>query len=196
MIRATVIAIEGRDRVGKATQANLLVQHLRACGHKVLKIEVPIKSCVTHPLIYWMLKNGAALRYKTIFQILQFVNKVTFQFTKLLWLQYKYDYIVFDRWSLSALVYGNVAGVNYRLNELFYATLMPPDLTLVIDGTVHDRMQSKDSYEADLAFQKRVAREYVNQSFLKKHISVITLDSSKELIHEHIFNLLEYKGLL
>src|SRR5271166_2033608 len=95
------IAIEGVDKRGKATQSRLLVENLtRFCSSCAL-IELPRRHAWSGKLIYWMLKNGAAKTFPTLFQAVQSFNKFSFQNFEL-YTGYL-DYVVFDRWSASAL---------------------------------------------------------------------------------------------
>ena len=61
-----IIVIEGPDRTGKQTQTKLLKKKLTKHGFCPIVIEVPIRSAVTYPLIYWMLRNGLAKKFPKI----------------------------------------------------------------------------------------------------------------------------------
>lgn len=158
---AKLIAVEGPDKVGKRTQTTALVSAFRAAGVDAKRVEVPFNDGVTHRLIYWMLRTGRARRQPTAFQFVHFLNKLLFQCTYLLWLRFKHDLIVLDRWSLSATVYGDAAGVNRTFSRAMHGVLVRPAVTVVLDGSAFPRDgQADDSHEVDLEFQARVADLY------------------------------------
>ena len=94
-----LIAFEGGDSVGKATQSIELASHLSRQGKKVIRFEFPLYNrCLwgtksTYNLIRHMLSTGTAMRWPNVFQFLQFFNKLTLQLFWLKKLQKKYDYI-------------------------------------------------------------------------------------------------------
>jgi thymidylate kinase len=155
-----LIAIEGPDRVGKATQSKMLVEKLKKFCFTAVRKEVPFNDFITHRVIYWMLHNGYAKRFPNAFQFVQFVNKFLFQFTVLLYLRLTYDYVILDRWSLSAVVYGDATGVNPAFNRFLYSLLVRPDLTLVLEGSRFNRNDKADTYETDTTLQAMVKSGY------------------------------------
>jgi len=158
---ATLVAVEGPDKVGKETQSKLLTRVLQERGNDAVLVEVPYNDHVTYPLIYGMLKNGVAKSWPNLFQFVQFLNKFVFQFTVLLWLLLTNDYVVLDRWSLSAIVYGDATGVNPWYNRVLYFLLKRPDVTVVLHGpSFRRKSEADDVYEADNDLQKAVKRGY------------------------------------
>jgi len=195
---ATIIAIEGPDKVGKFTQSNMLVHKGKHYGLRTKLIEVPFNDKLTYKLIYRMLKSGTAKRFPTLFQIIQFMNKFFFQFTYLLWLRLTYDYIVLDRWSLSAIIYGNATGSNKFLNKLMYHMLISPKLTFVLYGKSFDRKEEEnDSYESDNTLQSIVRAEYVEWALdhTQSH-SLIYCDFDRDSVHEEIFDVCKFKKVI
>lgn len=159
---AKIIVIEGPDKVGKETQSKLLLQALADLGKRVIRVEVPTKAAPrTYKLIYWMLKNGWAKRLPNVFQFIQFLNKWFFQRNVLPRLSKDLDYIIFDRWSLSALVYGSATGVNEPLNFWLYNKLRKADTTIVMCEKSFRRSSTQDdSYERDSDLQAKVRNGY------------------------------------
>lgn len=155
-----IIVIEGADRCGKATQSRLLRDHIRNVLNKQAEVvEVPVKSPVTYRLIYWMLGSGAAKKFPKLFQWLQFANRKIFQVTRLASLMRKNDYIIFDRWSLSTVVYGEAEGVPQEWSEKLAERLIVPDHTILLLGKPHTK-ETEDVYEADSVLQDRVRDLY------------------------------------
>lgn len=157
---ARLVVVEGPDKVGKATQTQLLVHTLRRYGDRVTRVEVPYNDRLTYRLIYWMLRTGKAKTYPNAFQFVQFVNKFIFQWTVLLFLRLTNDVIVFDRWSLSAIVYGDATGVNPAFNRVLYHLLVRPDVTVVLHGASFKRATVDDVYEKDSNLQVAVRKGY------------------------------------
>ena len=153
------IVIEGPDRVGEATQTNLLKEHLESLGKSVLTVEVPLRSNFIYHVIYWMLGNGLAKKLPKHFQWCQYFNRQIFQWTKLPKLEKKFDYIVMDRWSLSTTIYGSATNLPDSFTKDLYARLRDPDYTFVLTGPAH-KHEAEDVYESDTELQKKVRTLY------------------------------------
>lgn len=189
---AKLVAIEGPDKVGKATQSRMLAHVLRRYGARVALVEVPFNDRVTHRLIYWMLQNGLVKRFPNLFQFIQFINKFVFQLTYLLWLRLTCACVVLDRWSLSAIVYGDATGVNRTLNRVLYWLLVRPDITVVLHGSSFKRKSIDDAYEKDSDLQVVVRRGYYDwvQSHPADHV-LINNQGTKDEVHERILAAVE-----
>lgn len=189
---AKLVAIEGPDKVGKQTQSNMLAHSLRRYGERVSLVEVPFRDGVTHPIIYWMLKNGKAKTYPNLFQFVQFLNKFVFQWTILLWLRFVCDFVVLDRWSLSAIVYGDATGVNKSFNRVLCWLLKSPDITVVLHGASYKRKSVDDVYEKDSTLQLAVRKGYYD--WVQEHPSdheLIDNQGTVDEVHERILDAVE-----
>jgi thymidylate kinase len=183
------IALEGADKQGKFTQATMLVQHLRSLNYAAWLVEVPIEGSFGHDAIYKMLKNGSALKFPNTFQVLQFLNRLwfqTFQFKKF---QKPNSYIVFDRWSLSGIVYGYATKINPLLNAKLFNFLIKPDITIVLSG-VQKSSEVEDVYEGSTSLQATVNREYRLQAIMlntkENPIHIVDSNGTKEEVHQRI----------
>ena len=187
-----LIVVEGPDKVGKATQSTMLAHSLRRYGDRVALVEVPFNDHLTHPLIYAMLANGSAKRSPNVFQLVQFLNKFIFQWTYLLWLRLAYDYVVLDRWRLSAVIYGDASGTNKTFNRILYHLLKPADLTIVLHGMSFKRKSADDVYEKDTAFQALVKVGYDNwvRTHPDDHKLVLNF-YGRDMVHDSILNLVD-----
>lgn len=154
-----IVVFEGADRCGKATQSELLKQHIKNLGMSVAIIEVPIRSAITYKIIYWMLQNGLAKKFPYIFQIFQFANRKFFEWTKLSRLEADNDVIILDRWSLSTIVYGGAEGVSHKFTVGLSKFLRQPDHTFILLGEAFPHA-AEDVYEADLELQEKVREGY------------------------------------
>lgn len=186
-----IIVIEGPDRCGKATQSALLCEYLWQCGKKAKVVEVPIHDEMTYKAIYWMLEKGHAKKFPRVFQLTQFLNRWLFQTKELSDLDHEYDYLIFDRWSLSTTVYGKAAGVDDGFVNYFYKKLRKPDYTLVLLGKSH-KHEAEDVYEKDEKLQEDVRRLYadwVNKNPKEGH--VVASDCPKESVFTEIIVVLK-----
>lgn len=154
-----LVAIEGPDRVGKATQAEMLQQGLYQEGLKATIEEIPSDDKVTYPQIYAMLHSGAVDRYPVVFQTLQATNRRYFQVHFLPNLAHHFDVVILDRWNLSTRVYGRVSGVKEDTTEAILDGILEPDLNIVLDGDPFPK-EGLDTWEANLVFQSRVRELY------------------------------------
>lgn len=156
---AKIIVIEGPDKVGKETQSKMLVAHLRSMGRRATRVEVPFNDNFSHKVIYWMLKNGHARTYPTLFQWVQYMNKKIFEYHWLPRLERDNEFVVLDRWSLSALVYGVATGVSRSSCERQFRALRRPSATIVMSGRAMSDKKD-DAYETDTYIQRRVRYLY------------------------------------
>ena len=181
-----LIAIEGADQLGKSTQTELLCEALCVRKHKATVEKIPYEDGVTKKRIYEMLFDGTAPKFPIVFQTMQGLNRRHFQLTYLPTLASHYDVIVLDRWSLSTRVYGAASGVPEETTQVILEDLVPPDLTLVLDGEPFP-WEGQDSYEGDRTFQEKVRRGYQEycarwpESFVK-----IDANRPREIVHEDL----------
>ena len=154
-----LIAIEGPDRVGKATQAKMLEAALNERKIKATVEEIPYDEGVTHPEIYRMLKDGTVNQEPVVFQTLQGINRRYFQTKFLPNLASHFDVVVLDRWNLSTYVYGKASGVVEATTAAILKGVVEPDVTLVFDAPPFPK-EGLDVWEADNVFQKRVREGY------------------------------------
>lgn len=195
MDKCKVICVEGPDKSGKQTQTNMLYDTL-AERNGVTLVEVPVKG-LTHKAIYWMLRNGTAKRFPNFFQFVQFLNKLAFQLTVLPTLKAMSDYVILDRWSLSAIVYGDATGVNKRFNRFLWGLLAKPDITLIMHGPSFNREGQSDSYEKDSKLQAAVRQGYYDWS--QEHPDdheLVNNQGSRLEVHATIMGVLIHGGIV
>jgi thymidylate kinase len=182
--QCTLIAIEGADRVGKATQAKMLEKALCRLKHKTTVEEIPYDDGVSHLKIYEMLRSGSALQFPVVFQTLQGLNRRYFQTRFLPTLAGHYDVVVLDRWTTSTRVYGAASGVSEETTNAILEGIIPADLTLVLDRLPLPKTDL-DSYELNTELQQTVRRGYASycerwpQQFVK-----IDGDGPRDAVHD------------
>lgn len=191
-----IIAIEGPDRCGKATQSFLLCAYLTSLGYRARVVEVPIQDTFTYPLVYWMLGNGLAKKFPKFFQRLQVLNRQIFQATELKHWEKDFDYLIFDRWSLSTTVYGLAAGLSMNYVDALYEKLRKPDHTFVLLGASHPH-EAEDVYESDTDLQRRVREHYSDWASENLDIcSVINCEQPREVIASTLRLILKERGIV
>lgn len=159
--RALVVAIEGGDGVGKATQACSLVNRFTMSGKQAKVVSVPTPDGAYYSEIGVMLVDGRAKTHPDLFQFLQIVNRIDFQAKYLERLLAALDCLVLDRWNASTEVYGRAGGADTSYIKTLVSELIEPDLTVVIDGPCH-RAVGRDSFETDDNLQKNVRQLYLD----------------------------------
>lgn len=190
---AKLIAICGPDKVGKETQSRMLTARLRELGYKVALVEVPVHDVITYSVIYRMLKNGSAKKFPNVFQYIQYLNKRIFQEFVMKDLDEDNDFIVLDRWKLSAKIYGFATGADpIRIEEQCKA-LRDPELTIVLTGVSHiERLD--DTYEADKQLQPAVRFLYKQWANCNPELCVeINCNEQRSIVHEKIIDALKLK---
>ena len=193
-VMAKIIAVEGPDRVGKATQVKLLRNHIRSLGHSVATVEVPVRDGHTHKIIYWMLGNGLAKKFPKFFQWLQVLNRKIFQKWFLRTMAHKVDYVIFDRWNLSTYVYGTAEGLDIDAEKLF-SSLLRPDATVVIVGRIPG-LTARDSYEADSGLQDRVSVLYRDWAMSNDDAVLVEAEGTRGEVLGRILSQLTQKNII
>lgn len=192
------IIIEGQDSLGKSLQTRAVVEHLDSLGYKVERIKSPYDDGKTFRLIYWMLENGWARRLPNIFQFVHFFNKLIFQWFVLPDLLDRNDFIVFDRWSISMWAYGVSDGANATLTEWMLSVIDEPDVTIVLDGERFARDRADDSYESDVAYQRKVRGMYLSWACSHPSSDVGIVNANQEVykVTQDIVEMLEDKFII
>jgi len=158
--RTRIISFEGTDGVGKTTQVQMLLEGLTRSGRRATSPKLPMARTATGRVIYGMLGSGSARRWPNAFQAIQLVDKLVPQLACLPFLLATQDYVVFDRWSTSSVVYGRVTGVPEPFLRLCERVLTRPDAVIIMSGALHGRAREDDSYERSRELQARAREEY------------------------------------
>ena len=183
-----LVAIEGPDRLGKATQAQMLEDALTKRKHKATVEEIPYDDGVTHPIIYEMLHDGTALQFPIVFQTLHGLNRRYFQKSFLPTLARHYDVVILDRWNLSTRVYGPASNVPNDTTAVILKDIVEPDITLVFDGVGFPK-EGLDFYEKDRQLQEMVRRSYLGYCEREPKLFVkIDANRPREDVHENVLD--------
>ena len=182
-----IIAIEGRDGVGKSTQAKLLVQKWIDAGGGAAYVKSPSNAGLglTYKLIYKMLNNGLARKHPILFQGFFTLNRILWAlFVKPF--MFRTHLFVMDRWTLSMEIYGYREGVPRFFLKFFSWLCLKPDLTIVLDGKSHLDVRGKnDVYEQDGHLQEIVSSDYLN-AVNNVDVFIENGNGTIEEVHENI----------
>ncbi|GAA0347971.1 hypothetical protein GCM10008931_44080 [Oceanobacillus oncorhynchi subsp. oncorhynchi] len=165
-----IIAIEGLDKAGKASQAKLLFNYLTSLGYKVEKSEFHRYDTPTGELVAKWLKKEWEVDQKTI-ELIMTADKQAQQswFEELQ--QSGADFLILDRYTGSQEVYAEANGMNLswvkslqRYMRPFYIEIfidIPPDVSMSRKGK-HNGGKN-DRYEEDYNLLKKVRNLYLER---------------------------------
>lgn len=162
-----IVAIEGLDKSGKATQTRMLADALTAEGLNVVHSEFHRYDTPTGELIAKWLRKEYEASQETI-ELLMAADKQAQQdnFRKLE--EAGVEVLILDRYTLSQLVYATANEVSLSWSYELQRQMRQPDLNIVIDIPAKVSMARKgkhnggvnDRYESDLELLKKVRMLY------------------------------------
>jgi thymidylate kinase len=171
--RPPFVVIEGADRVGKNTQADLLVASLRSAGVEALRHATPDYETGTGRLISELLLGRASLEAQhddslvssasnaVVLQSLMVVNRYVVA-SKIQDSMSRGIACVCVRWWMSSLLYGAEDGQS--IDDCAACYFLPePDLFVLLDaplGSADARLDPHNRYEASPQMQDRLAAAY------------------------------------
>lgn len=179
MKRATYICLEGTEGVGKTTQTQKLVDHLRAKGYKVLQTKEPGTSHapLTLQLRAFMLDKQydeqlTAPARELLSQAIRSIHLEKVIVPALT----EYDYIVQDRGMLSGFSYGHACGNPMEDLVALSTYITDPVIGQLVDGVYDSIIYLKGDTSAGLKkalqskqeFKAGDAMEARGNSFLQK----------------------------
>ena len=178
-----LIAIEGIDGSGKATQSKLLVEEIQRRQRDAVRFEYPCYTNVTGPFVDGHLKqrwSASPMRKpetdaeyaawnlehirlnELLFQCLQTLNR--YEQVEELLEALKTKAVVLDRYYASSMVYGLVNGLSDKFLRAISSQLPKPDLYILIDIPVEEsfnrRPERRDRYEKQKGMLEKVRTAY------------------------------------
>jgi dTMP kinase len=191
-----IIAIEGIDKSGKASQCRMLKERLRAEGVNVMQSEFHRYDTPTGDLIMKWLKKEYDVDQRTIEFIMAADKQAQQQ-----WFQQLEDsgvqVLILDRYLLSQRCYAIANGATESDVDALHQYLRAPNMSIVIDIPASVSMARKgkhndgnnDRYESDHDMLER-ARQLFLTPFHGVRKSVIDAnDKTIEEIHEEIYTI-------
>lgn len=193
--KAKIVVYEGPDAIGKKTQSMLLYNFLLSRNYKVSLYEIPFRNRL-YSSIYYMLYNGHAIKFPITFMIIQFLNKLFFEYFVLRKSLKENDIVILDRWRLSTYVYGYCTSKSNFLSKLLMCLSKKPDITFVFEGKSFKR-DNQDVYEKNNNLQEDIRIMY--HEFANKHSNdhfIVNANQEKKEILEQIFMRLQEKKIV
>lgn len=165
-----IIAIEGVDASGKASQSRLLAERLKGTRFSFPNYDTPTgKLILGHLKKEWntagvrSTSEQASLRDAQVFQALMTVNRL--EVGASISAAEECGPVIFDRWSASAFVYGKLDGLDVDWLKRIQIPMFEPDVRILLDIPVEEsfkrRPERRDRYESDRPFLERVRAEYL-----------------------------------
>ena len=161
-----LIAIEGLDQSGKATQAQLLRDQLRQGGNRARLVSFPDYGTSIGEDIARALQ-GEREYGPEVMQLLYIANRYERKMDLERWLNGGLV-VVCDRYVASSVAYGEAQGLDVDWLTQTQRFLPAPDLTILLDIApelaVERKAKGRDRYERDLALLGRVRHSYLRQA--------------------------------
>ncbi|MEE2635697.1 MAG: dTMP kinase [Acidobacteriota bacterium] len=161
-----LIAIEGLDQSGKATQAQRLRDRLREEGRRARLVTFPDYGTTIGEEIARALQ-GEREYGADVMQLLYIANRHERLPDLVRWLEGGLI-VVCDRYIASSVAYGEAQNLDSDWLTQTQRFLPAPDVTVLLDiapdVALHRKATGRDRYERDLALLERVRRSYLRQA--------------------------------
>ena len=161
-----LIAIEGLDQSGKATQAQLLRDQLRQGGTRARLVSFPDYGTSIGEEIARALQ-GERDYGPEVMQLLYIANRFERKADLERWIDGGLV-VVCDRYVASSVAYGEAQGLDVDWLTQTQRFLPAPDVTILLDIApelaVERKATGRDRYERDLALLGRVRESYLRQT--------------------------------
>ena len=161
-----LVAVEGLDQSGKATQAQHLRDLLRASGYKSRVVSFPDYGTFLGEEIARSLQGERDYGPETM-QLLYVANRFERKADIDRW-HAAGLIVLFDRYIASGVAYGEAQGLDPEWLTALQVSLPQPELTILLDiapeTAVARKTVGRDRYERDLALLTRVRESYLRQA--------------------------------
>ena len=161
-----LIAIEGLDQSGKATQAQLLRDGLRESGTRARLVSFPDYGTSIGEELARALQ-GEREYGPEVMQLLYIANRYERKDDQERWLAGGLV-VVCDRYVASSVAYGDAQGLDVDWLATTQRFLPTPDLTILLDippqVAAERKATGRDRYERDLELLGRVRDSYLRQA--------------------------------
>ena len=161
-----LIAIDGLDQSGKATQAQLLRDELRHGGTRARLVSFPDYGTSIGEELARALQ-GERDYAPEVMQLLYIANRYERKADLERWLDGGLA-VVCDRYVASSVAYGEAQGLDVAWLTQVQQFLPPADVTILLDIVpelaVERKATGRDRYERDLALLGRVRDSYLRQA--------------------------------
>ena len=173
-----LVAVEGLDQSGKATQAQDLRDRLRASGYKSRVVSFPDYGTFLGEEIARSLQGERDYGPETM-QLLYVANRFERKADIDRWHEAGLI-VLFDRYIASGIAYGEAQGLDPGWLTTLQVSLPQPELTILLDiapeTAAARKTVGRDRYESDLALLTRVRQSYLRQA---KQPSWVCIDAEQ-----------------
>ncbi|OQY06682.1 MAG: hypothetical protein B6I28_06115 [Fusobacteriia bacterium 4572_132] len=206
----TTVAIDGPDLAGKSTLIESIKEAIEKHNLKVKVVHFPRYDKPIGKLIESILNNKKIKIDPYSFQSLYFADINDFCNTELKKLKKEYDFIIYDRFYYSTIVYSKVLGLSIEQLAFLSKDIIKPDLFINITSDIAitiERLLSRnlppDRFESQNEFVSKTIDQYKNvntiifdiikfcdehslkrEPFNEKSIKIHAKKSHKEILEE------------
>ncbi|MFN8061000.1 MAG: dTMP kinase [Vicinamibacterales bacterium] len=173
-----LIAFEGLDQSGKATQTALLKQHFESAGREVRVLAFPDYGTTIGREIAAALR-GERAHGPDVLQLLYIANRYEYRAEIEGWLR-QGCLVICDRYTASSVAYGASQGLDEQWLADVQRNLPRTHLTILLDipptvGAVR-KSENRDAYERDMDLLTRVRESYQRQA---RHAGWVSIDGTQ-----------------
>lgn len=190
MAEAITITFEGIDGAGKETQSKLLATYLSDKGLSVHIISFPDYDSLLGEFIKKVLQHSSFDPYAL--QLLFSADRIH-QTRQLQNSSTSYDYIIFDRYKWSSIVYGVARGLDKQWVSTLEKMLPDPDFTFYLDipvTTSTERTGGSDILERNKVLLQECKMQYDNMAVDLERWHRIDGTQAQQAIHNKVKNII------
>lgn len=196
-----IIAFEGLDAAGKATQSRLLFDRLRREGRDVAifsfpRYDTPVGTALKEVLTAKDINLGDSAVAHTI-QSLMTVDKID-AYREMRFSGLDGRIVICDRWTPSALCYGQADGLSRAWLDSIQRSLPEADVCFLLDLPTEQafrrRPDMRDRYERD-RLKQGVIRANYHALWAEKGWDVIDGSGTEDEVAARVWKILDERGV-
>lgn len=190
-----IITLEGIEKSGKTTQAQMLSHYLSKEKHlNTAHFDLPDYQTDVGQIIYKYLNQAEMPSNPEVLHLLYAANRYEIRDVINFHLDDGYV-VIMNRYYQSNIVYGSVNGLEIRWLYTLDKNMPRSDLTIILDAPVQitekrGTRMAKNRFEHDREFKERVREAFLTLAEKEKW-NVIDAARSKEDIHNDIIRIIE-----
>jgi dTMP kinase len=190
-----IITLEGIEKSGKTTQAQMLSHYLSKEKHlNTAHFDLPDYQTDVGQIIYKYLNQAEMPSNPEVLHLLYAANRYEIRDVINFHLDDGYV-VIMNRYYQSNIVYGSVNGLEIRWLYTLDKNMPRSDLTIILDAPVQitekrGTRMAKNRFEHDREFKERVREAFLTLAEKEKW-NVIDAARSKEDIHSDIIRIIE-----
>lgn len=187
-----IVAFEGIDASGKATQVRMLKKYAEDKGIPVKCLSFPNYETGTGKKIAELLKDPN--RDPLVLQAMMSVNRYEAQPT-IGYAQARGELVILDRYWMSGLVYGAGDGLDKNWLWVIHQQLIQPHQWFITDINIPEsfkrRPAREDDYEADKGRLVSARMAYLAEAARTPNVRILNAMRTPEQVHQEVVENLE-----